>query len=87
MGFKLENVVPWGRSLEEYIRMFNLTADDLRLKILDCAGGPASFNVEMTRKGYNVISCDPIYQFSVDEIAQRIQETYQTIIDGVKVTR
>lgn len=87
MSFKLESVVPWGRSLEEYIRMFNLTADDLRLKILDCAGGPASFNVEMTRQGYNVISCDPIYQFSVDEIAQRIQETYQTIIDGVKVTR
>ncbi len=87
MGFKLESVVPWGRSLEEYIRMFNLTADDLRLKILDCAGGPASFNVEMTRQGYNVISCDPIYQFSVDEIAQRIQETYPTIIDGVKATR
>ena len=87
MSFKLESVVPWGRSLEEYIRMFNLTADDLRLKILDCAGGPASFNVEMTRQGYSVISCDPIYQFSVDEIAQRIQETYQTIIDGAKATR
>jgi hypothetical protein len=87
MGFKLENVVPWGRSLDEYIRMFDLTADDLSLKILDCAGGPASFNVEMNRKGYIVISCDPIYQFSVDEIAQRIQETYQTIVDGAKATR
>ncbi len=32
-----------------------------------------------------VISCDPIYQFSADEIAGRIQETYQTVIDGVKV--
>lgn len=87
MGFKLESVVPWGRSLEEYIRMFDLAADDLRLKLLDCAGGPASFNVEMTRQGYNVISCDPIYQFSVDEIAQRIQDTYQTIVDGAKTTR
>ena len=87
MEYKLESVVPWGRPLEEYIRMFNLTADDLRLKILDCAGGPASFNTQMTRQGYNVISCDPIYKFSVDELAQRIQDTYHTIIEGVKVTR
>ncbi len=87
MGFKLESVVPWGRSLDEYIRMFDLTADELRLKILDCAGGPASFNAEMMRKGYKVISCDPIYQFSADEIAQRIQETYQTVIDGAKATQ
>lgn len=87
MGFKLESVVPWGRSLDEYIRMFDLTTDELRLKILDCAGGPASFNAEMMRKGYKVICCDPIYQFSADEIAQRIQETYQTVIDGAKATQ
>jgi len=66
MGFKLENVIPWGRSLEEYIRMFALTPEDLRCSILDCAGGPASFNVEMTRKGYKVVSCDPVYLLSVD---------------------
>ena len=86
MGFKLESIIPWGRSLAEYVRMFDLTPDKLRLNILDCAGGPASFNAEMTRKGYNVISCDPIYQFSADEIAQRIQETCQTVIDGAKTT-
>ncbi len=87
MEFKLESVVPWGRSLNEYTRMFDLTPDDLQLNILDCAGGPASFNVEMTRQGYTVISCDPIYQFSADEISQRIEQTYQTIVDGAKATR
>jgi hypothetical protein len=87
MGFKLESVIPWGRSLKEYVRMFDLTPDDFQLKILDCAGGPASFNAEMTRQGYSVISCDPIYQFSADGIAQRIQATYQTVIDGVKANQ
>ena len=87
MSFKLEKVVPWGRSLEEYIRMFDLTPDELHLRILDCAGGPASFNAQMTRQGYNVISCDPIYEFSADEIAQRIKQTYQTVIDGAKATQ
>jgi SAM-dependent methyltransferase len=87
MGFQLEKVIPWGRSMEEYVRMFNLTPDELQLNILDCAGGPASFNAEMKRQGYEVISCDPIYQFSAGVIAQRVQDTYQSVIDGVQATR
>ncbi|MBE9051045.1 SAM-dependent methyltransferase [Nostocales cyanobacterium LEGE 11386] len=87
MGFNLENVIPWGRSMQEYIKMFNLTPEDLKLNILDCAGGPASFNAEMTRQGYKVISCDPIYQFTADEIYTRIQDTYETVIQGVKANQ
>jgi hypothetical protein len=83
MGFKLEKIIPWGRSLKEYIGMFHLTPDELNLAILDCGSGPASFNAEMTSQGCNVISCDPIYQFSAKEINERIQETYQILIDGL----
>lgn len=85
MGLKLEKVVPWGRSSSEYCRMFGLTQTDLEKTILDCAGGPASFNAEMTRQGYSVISCDPVYQFTVHEIEQRITETYITILEGVSL--
>ena len=84
MGLKLEKIIPWGRCLDEYIAMFHLTSTDRQLAILDCAGGPASFNVEMTRQGHKVISCDPIYQFTAAEIAQRIQESYQTIVEGTQ---
>lgn len=84
VGLKLDRVIPWGRSMQEYVRMFDLKLDRLPQAILDCGGGPASFNVEMTRKGYKVVSCDPIYQFSADEIAQRIQNTYPTLIKGVE---
>lgn len=84
MGLKLDNVIPWGRSFEEYVRMFHLTPTDLQASILDCAGGPASFNAEMYRRGHPVISCDPIYQFTAAEISQRIQETYSTVVEGVR---
>lgn len=84
MGFKLDKIILWGRSVTEYIAMFGLTPDELDLAILDCGGGPASFNAQMTSQGCKVIACDPIYQFSADEIAKRIQSTYQTVIDGVK---
>lgn len=83
MEVKLENVVPWGRSLNEYIRMFDLSLADKQLTILDCGGGPSSFNAEMTQAGYKVISCDPIYQYTQSEIAERIQETYPVVLSAV----
>ncbi|MEA5507629.1 SAM-dependent methyltransferase [Halotia wernerae UHCC 0503] len=87
MVFKLESVIPWGRSMKEYVKMFDLTSEELKLNILDCAGGPASFNAEMTLQNYKVISCDPVYQFTADEIAKRIEDTYQTVIEGVKANQ
>mgnify|MGYP002777052720 CR=1 FL=1 len=87
MGLRLEEVVPWGRSMSEYIRMFDLSEADLHRKILDCAAGPASFNAEMTRAGYSVISCDPIYQFSADEIQKRVEETYAIVLEKVEASK
>ena len=84
---RLEQVVPWGRSFSEYCQMFNLTDADLQSKILDCGGGPASFNADMTQRGASVVSCDPLYQFSVDEIAQRIEQTYPIVIKATEVNR
>jgi hypothetical protein len=49
--FTLSDVVPWGRSFDEYQRMFVLSEDDLATTILGCADGPASFNAEATRRG------------------------------------
>ncbi|MCY7321645.1 MAG: SAM-dependent methyltransferase [Phormidesmis sp. CAN_BIN36] len=82
---RLEQVVPWGRSFSEYCQMFDLTNADLQSKILDCGGGPASFNAEMTQQGASVVSCDPLYQFSVSEISQRIDQTYPIVIKATEV--
>ena len=87
MSVNLDQVVPWGRSLDEYVRMFDLAQRDLESRILDCGGGPASFNVEMHRRGRTVVSCDPIYQFSADDISRRIDETYETILQKTAQTR
>jgi len=81
---KLNEIVPWGRTLEEYKLMFNLSEIDLNANILGCGDGPASFNVEMTKQGKFVISIDPIYQFSTEQIKQRIQDTYDLVISQVK---
>jgi hypothetical protein len=82
--FTLEQVVPWGRSFDEYCRMFALTEADLRLGILGCGDGPASFNAEATRRGVSVISCDPIYRWDGPLLRERIDATYQQIIDQTR---
>jgi len=80
MAFKFQEVVPWERSFNEYCRMFNLTDENLHHGILGCADGPASFNAEMTRQGHRVVSCDPLYHLSADQIKQRIDATYDEVI-------
>lgn len=75
MGFTLDQVVPWGRNLEEYQRMFSLIEEDLCLNVLGCADGPASVNAELHRQGRNYVSLDPIYQFSAQQIKERIDAT------------
>lgn len=67
--------------------MFSLTESDLNKSILGCGDGPASFNSTMRQKGKNVISIDPIYQFSKEEIATRIEETYRDVIDQTAQNR
>jgi len=81
---KLENVVPWGRNFEEYQNMFLLSNQDLQSKILGCGDGPSSFNFETTKQNANITSIDPIYQFTKDEIQQRIDETSSVISEQLK---
>lgn len=80
----INDVHPWGRSFEEYRRMFALSDDDLNKKIIGCADGPASFNAEMNQRGHRVISCDPLYQFTGEEIRRRIQVTFPHILEWAK---
>lgn len=84
MTFTYETIVPWGRSFDEYRRMFALSEQDLRLNILGCGDGPASFNVEMCQRGGRVVSCDPLYQFTAQQIAERIKVTAQDVIEQTR---
>jgi hypothetical protein len=81
---KLNEVIPWGRSFEEYRRMFMLSGTDLAGRILGCGDGPASFNAEATARGHTVVSCDPIYAFSPAEIERRVEDCYGDLIAQVR---
>ena len=84
MSFTYESIVPWGRSFDEYRRMFALSADDLDTRILGCGDGPAGFNAQMRRRGGRVVSCDPLYRFSAAQVEARIRATYPVVIEQTR---
>jgi hypothetical protein len=81
MAMKLDKVVPFGRSLDEYMKMFNLLEIDLQKNIISLADGTASFNAEATLRGGKIISVDPIYYLTSTEINQRFNE----VVDNINV--
>ncbi|WP_231589787.1 methyltransferase domain-containing protein [Methanosarcina siciliae] len=84
MTITYPDIKPWGRSFEDYVRMFSLTPADLKRKILGCGDGPASFNAELTECGGNIVSIDPVYSFSADQIQERIGETCDYVLDQTR---
>ena len=84
---QLNEIVPWGRSFNEYRLMFNLTDQDLGQSIIGCGDGPASFNAGLTARGGRIVSVDPIYRFSREELERRIQEVYDEIMPQAEKNR
>ncbi|MBI1919579.1 MAG: SAM-dependent methyltransferase [Geobacter sp.] len=84
MSFSLEKVVPWGRTFDEYVAMFALDSEDLAKRILGCGDGPASYNATLTSRGGSVVSIDPLYQFTAEEIAGRIDETCEIVMEQAR---
>jgi len=84
---KLENVVPWGRNLQEYRAMGLFRDEDKHKKILGCGDGPASVNKTLSQIGVDITSIDPIYQFNKEQIALRVQETSSVVSKQLRVNR
>jgi len=86
MVMQLDEIVPFGRSFDEYVKMFSLDDRDLQSSILSVADGPASFNAEGTERGYHIHSVDPLYAFTASEIRDRFYAVRDNIIDQIKAT-
>lgn len=79
-----DNLVLWGHSLADYQEMFDLTEADLQKRILDCFGGPASFNAECHELGYNVVSIDDIFSRGHPNLENHIIDIFQSMLSKVR---
>ena len=64
--------------------MFALSEIDLASRILGCGDGPAGFNAEASRRGVAVVSCDPLYGADASEIRQRIEATFDEMLEQTR---
>lgn len=87
MFVRYRNVVPWGRSFQEYADMFSLSDKVLDKSILGCGDGPAGFNYEMTRRGKSVVSVDPVYDLDMETIRKRIDETCVEVLEQTRANQ
>jgi hypothetical protein len=68
-GLELSQIVFIGRTFEEYMRMFDLTADELvGQTILDCPGGACSFSSQARKHRAHSVAADIVYQYGIDEL-------------------
>ena len=67
--------------------MFALDGADRSRSILGCGDGPASFNAEALRHNVKVVSADPLYEFSVSQIRERIAETAPMVAAQLRAQR
>lgn len=79
-----KDLVLWGHSLADYINMFSLNEENLQSKILNCYSGPNSFNAELTSKGGEVVSCDPLFALSINQLKSTIQNEFQKMLTAIK---
>jgi len=87
MAYTIETIVPLGRAYDEYVEMFALKPTDLSGRILGCADGPASFNAIHSSNGGRVVSVDPLYDYSAEQIRDRIEKTFSVAMNQVRLNR
>jgi hypothetical protein len=86
--FEFGKVIFFGRSIDEYVLMFNLDLDELRGKtILDCCAGPAAFAIQAAELGINVVASDPLYGRSPAELRTIVDRDAQLVSERQALTR
>lgn len=79
-----DDIIPLGRSGEEYLQMFNLYAIHENRSFIDCGSGPSSFNAMMTKAGKRIVSVDPLYHSDAAMIADRVKSSFNRVVEGIK---
>lgn len=82
----LNRIVFIGRVYDEYMRMFDLTQEELLgLKILDCPAGACSFTAVANQLGMDVTTCDIAYYHSIEQLKQKgLQDIETTMLNMEK---
>ncbi|MBF0170040.1 MAG: methyltransferase domain-containing protein [Nitrospinae bacterium] len=84
---KLDRIAFYGRTLDEYQRIYDLTDEALKTKrILDVAAGSASFAAEVTARGGKVVAVDPYYAHDAETLTRECRADIDRIVEAFAVS-
>lgn len=77
-----EETAFYGRTFEEYCRLFDLSGGDLADQwVLDCPGGPGSFTAVAAQVATDAVAVDPAYGPPVDHLAETALGTIDEFVE------
>lgn len=87
-GFVVEEGTAfYGRTFEEYCRLFDLEPAALQdRRVLDCPGGPSSFAAVAATMGAEPIAVDPVYGPPVEQLEATCAATVDDVVDQLHET-
>ncbi|MDP2286975.1 MAG: hypothetical protein Q8M73_00200 [Actinomycetota bacterium] len=68
---KSDDILVSSRSFAEYVAFFDLDAQALPDRILDCSSGASSFVAEAHARGVDAVAVDPVYALSPESLDAR----------------
>lgn len=68
----MRKLVLWGHHADEYQEMFDLSAADIKTRLLEYGCGPSAVNVELTNLSQQIISCDPLFTLDKDTLSSKV---------------
>ncbi len=68
---KTDDILVSSRSFAEYVAFFDLDAQALPARILDCSAGASSFVAEAHARGTDAVAVDPVYALAPEALADR----------------
>ncbi|CEK09869.1 hypothetical protein [Legionella hackeliae] len=79
----MRKLVLWGHHADEYQEMFSLADTDKNARILEYGCGPSAVNVELGKKGRQIISADPLFTLDKDTLYSKVELVFADMIARV----
>lgn len=83
--FSIDSIAFIGRTLDEYMRMLDLSPEDLRGKrILDCPAGACSFAAEAAVMGAEVVAADVLYDMAAGPLERKCRDELEKVTSALR---
>jgi len=76
--------VLWGHHFNEYQQMFNLVDIDMNARILEYGCGATAVNAELHARHQTIVSCDPLFSLSNQQLHQSVLSTFEEAVQHLK---